>query len=247
MSIRRLISTFKLYYVGLSALCCVGVAYVCGVAVSRQTQENEVARSGVHLSPGKVNIGTRTSAYHPVTTTQPNTTVVPMISGNTVRGLARGGHAASSKTVSLGTVRATSITPVRTTKVAAGGNGGGGGGGGGGDATLYTSSRRRSNTSAPGAGGIGAIPMPSMAMVSRSYVSESGAMGEASLADETLSGKTIMSGKKDGSTPGDPGTPGDPVGPVIPVGNTPWVLMLLLAAGYGLVRFWLGRSRNMVP
>ena len=230
MSIRRLISTFKLYYVGLSALCCVGVAYVCGVAVSRQTQENEVARSGVHLSPGKVNIGTRTSAYHPVTTTQPNTTVVPMISGNTVRGLARGGHAASSKTVSLGTVRATSITPVRTTKVAAGGNGGGGGGGGG------------------GVGGIGVVPMPSMAMVSRSYVSESGAMGEASLADETLSGKTIMSGKKDGSTPGDPGTPGeDPVWPPIPVGNTPWVMMLLLAAGYGLVRFWLGRSRDVVP
>ena len=62
-------------------------------------------------------------------------------------------------------------------------------------------------------------------------------MVAASTAEETLSGKTIMSGKKDGSTPGDPGTPGeDPVWPPIPVGNTPWLLMMLLVAGYFSVK-----------
>ena len=60
------------------------------------------------------------------------------------------------------------------------------------------------------------------------------AMGASSTADESLSGKTTLGGKKEESTPGVPGTPDQPVQPPIPVGHTPWLLMLLFAAGYGI-------------
>lgn len=237
MSIRRFFSQYKLYYVGLAVVITSGVAFICGAVVSEQERESERAKYGVILTPAKVSIGTRTSAYHPSTTTQPNTTVAPMISGNTVRSMAHGGHAASPARVSSGAVSSTAVGKVKTTTVSSGGNGGGGGGGGGGDATMYTSNRRRSNASAAGASvAVGSVPMPALAKVSRSYASEVG-MGAASTAEETLSGKTIMSGKKDGSTPGDPGTPGeDPVWPPIPVGNTPWLMMMLLVAGYFSVK-----------
>ena len=239
MNISRFKNQFKLYYVGLSALCCVGVTCVCGAAVSEQTQENEVARAGVHLSPGKVNIGTRSSAYHPVVITQQDAPAVPMISGNTIRHMARVSPAVSAKAASVSSARvaqsaqsarANSVSVVRTTKVTSGG----GGGGGDAAASSYTSHRQKSGLSygVSSVGGLGAVPVPVMAKAGRSYAAENNVMGEVTMAEESfLSGKNADPLR---GGPGNPGTPDEPGVQPIPVGHTPWLLMLLLAVGYGI-------------
>ena len=238
MNISRLKNQFKLYYVGLSALCCVGVTCVCGAAVSEQTQENEVARAGVHLSPGKVNIGTRSSAYHPVVITQQDASVVPMISGNTIRHMARVSPAVSAKAASVSSARvaqsaqsarANSVSVVRTTKVTSGGNSGGGDAA----ASSYTSHRQKSGLSygVSSVGGLGAVPVPVMAKAGRSYAAENNVMGEVTMAEESLSGKNADPLR---GGPSNPGTPDEPGVQPIPVGHTPWLLMLLFATGYGI-------------
>ena len=236
MNISKLKSQFKLYYVGLSALCCVGVAYVCGEAVSTQTQETELARSGVTISPSSVQLGTHSSAVVPLVSDPSLHNAAPMISGSTVRNYARGGHAVSAASVTAAPKHA-SAGKIRTTAVGSGAvrtSSGGGGSAGGSGASSSAAPRRAS--SASGAAGasssIGVVPMPMMAMASRSYAAESNVMGASATADETLSGKTSLGGKKDGSTPGNPGTPDNPIQPPIPVGGTPWLLLMLLALLY---------------
>jgi len=236
MNISRYKNQFKLYYVGLALLCCVGATCVCGAAVSQQTQENELARSGVQLKPGKVNIGTRSSGYHPVVLTQPDAPAVPMISGNTVRRYAHGGHASVPKVAPAHSSGSTAAGRVWTTSGSSRTSGVAGvSGGGGGSASSSSSSVHRVSANAQsGSYAVGAVPMPMMAMAGRSYSSESSVMGEITTAEEVLTGKTTLGGKKDGSTPGVPGTPDEPIQPPIPVGHTPWLLMLLFAIGYTL-------------
>ena len=235
MNISRFKNQFKLYYVGLALLCCVGATCVCGAAVSQQTQENDVARSGVLLKPGTVNIGTRSSGYHPVVLTQPDAPAVPMISGNTVRRYAHGGHASVPKVAPAHSSGSTTSGRIWTTSGSSRASGVSGSGGGSGVSSSASSSAHRVSASAQGGSyAVGAVPMPMMAMAGRNYSSENSIMGEIVTADESLFGKTTLGGKKDGSGPGTPGTPGNPDVPPIPVGHTPWLLMLLFATGYTL-------------
>ena len=185
-------------------------------------------RYDVRVKPGAVSYGTHSTETAPMISAQlPSSAVMPMISGNTVRSIAYSGHAAASNTVS-----SSALSPIRTTSVApAGANGGGGGG----DASAYTSSRRRTSVNTMGVSlSIAAIPIPKMATVSRSYATEvSSAMGESYTAEETLTGRKAdppLAGA------GSPSTPDVPIQPAIPLGNTPRLLMLLLAAGYGFLR-----------
>ena len=234
MNISKLKSQFKLYYVGLSALCCVGVAYVCGEAVSTQTQETELARSGVTISPSSVQLGTHSSAVVPLVSDPSLHNAAPMISGSTVRNYARGGHAVSAASVTAAPKHA-SAGKIRTTAVGSGAvrtSSGGGGGSAGGSGAVSSAAPRRASSASGAVGAsssIGVVPMPMMAMASRSYAAESNVMGASATAEETLSGKTSLGGKKDGSTPSNPGTPDNPVIPPIPVGGTPWLLMMLFA------------------
>lgn len=198
-------------------------------------QESERAKYDVHIQPGVVSYGTLSSAVVPLTPSSMHRSVAPMISGNTVRSMARGGHASLPQAVATGEIRTTSIGTAKAFAVAVNTSSGGGGTASGGASSKAVS---RASGASGASYSIGAVPMPTMAMVSRSYATEVSVMGESTTADESLSGKTSLGGKKDGSDNSNPGTPGNPGGgtPMIPVGATPWLLMLLLTAGYGLFR-----------
>lgn len=208
-----------------------GVVALWTCAMVEFTQENKRETYAVNIRPGIVNYGTHSSATIPLVSAPQHSSVAPLISGNTVRSYAYSGHASMPSNVSSGRIRTTSVGKANTSSVAAGTNGGSASSGVSSGATP-----RRASNALGASYSAGVVPMPMMAMVSRSYASEVSAMGASSTADESLSGKTSLGGKKDGgvvsSTPGTPDNPGDL--PPIPVGHTPWLLMLLFAAGYTL-------------
>ena len=206
-----------------------GVVALWTCAMVEFTQENKRETYVVNIRPGIVNYGTHSSAIIPLVSAPQHSSAAPLISGNTVRSYAYSGHASMPSNVSSGRIRTTSVGRTNTSTAATGTNGGSASSG----VSSGATSRRASNALGSSYSA-GVVPMPMMAMVSRSYASEVSAMGASSTADESLSGKTTLGGKKDGSGSSTPGTPGNPDVPPIPVGHTPWLLMLLFAAGYGI-------------
>ena len=225
MNISNLKKKFTSLRVGKAVFFLLGVAAVWVSAVAWLMSSSEQAKYDVHIQPGAVVYGTHSSAVIPLPTSAMHHSVAPMISGNTIRSYAHAGHASQLQTAATGIIRTTAIGSgaVRTSS-----------GGGGGSASMGQSSARRAAANTQSSGfTIGAVPVPTMAMVSRSYATEAGFMGASTTADESLSDKSSLGGKKDDPTPANPGTPGAG-GQMIPVGATPWLLMLLLAGAYGV-------------
>ena len=208
-----------------------GVVALWTCALVEFTQENKRETYAVNIRPGIVNYGTHSSATIPLVSAPQHSSVAPLISGNTVRSYAYSGHASMTSNVSSGRIRTTSVGKANTSSVAAGTNGGSASSGVSSGVTRSMASNALGSSYS-----ISAVPVPTLAMVSRSYASEVSAMGASSTADESLSGKTSLGGKKEDVVSSTPGTPDQPGQPPIPLGNTPWLLMVLLAAGYGVKR-----------
>jgi len=209
---------------------CTSVAAVCLLASGCTPKEGERAKYDVHIRPGVVTYGTHSSAIVPLLSTSSHHNAAPMISGNTVRSYAHAGHASMPQTVASGGIRTTTLG---TAKTSVGSVNTSSGSGGSNSATNYASARRVSAGVQNSGYTMGAVPMPMMAMTSRAYASEVSVMGESTMAEESLTGRTVSGGKM-GGTPGNPGTPDNPIQPPIPVGHTPWLLMLLFAISYTL-------------
>ena len=203
-----------------------GVVALWTCALVEFTQENKRETYVVNIRPGIVNYGTHSSATIPLVSAPQHSSAAPLISGNTVRSYAYSGHASMPSNVFSGLIRTTSVGRANTSAVAGGAKGGSVSSGISSGATP-----RRASNALGSSYSIGVVSMPMMAMVSRSYATEVSAMGASSTADESLSGKRA---DPTPGVPGNPGTPGSPEQPAIPVGNTPWLLMLLFAAGYGI-------------
>ena len=226
MNISRFKNKLTSPRMGAAVFLVAGVVALWTCALVEFTQENKRETYVVNIRPGIVNYGTHSSATIPLVSAPQHSSAAPLISGNTVRSYAYSGHASMPSNVSSGRIRTTSVGRANTSSVAAGANGGSASSG------VSSGATRSMASNALGASySAGVVPMPMMAMVSRSYATEVSAMGASSTADESLSGKRA---DPTPGVPGNPGTPGSPEQPAIPVGHTPWLLMLLFATGYGI-------------
>ena len=186
-------------------------------AVIALTSESHKETFNVAIRPGAVSYGTHSSATVPLVSAPQHRSVVPLISGNTVRSYAHSGHASAPAANTSAQIHTTSSASVKSV---------GSGSGGGGSAVAATGGSHGSSSRGMQYGGAASVSMPSLALVTPAYSSEH-MMGEQGEQAERM---MMHRAKRETGTPGDnPGTEG-----FIPVGNTPWLLMLLFATGYGI-------------
>ena len=237
-------------------------------------KESERAKYDVRVSPGAVSYGTHSTALMPVTISPMHKGSIPMLSGAAIRSYAHSGHATMPTLSSKGVVYTTSSAKVKsigsgmgnggimTTSSSSGRSSSRGIQYGGGTVAMpsiamvsASSMSRTMNTISP----IG----PRRAKPDREgdydgevsddgagdndwYIySESDGWRHVEYGDVRYEG--IGDNKQAYYWNGSTWVPEQEWEPDVPVGPLPWLFMLLLAVGYGLVRSWLGRSRDVVP
>jgi len=210
--------------VGAAVFFLIGVSALWVCAVIALTQESKRETYDVAIRPGAVSYGTHSSATVPLVSSPHHGAVTPLVSGNTVRSYAHSGHASAPAANTSAQIHTTSSAAVKSV-----GSGSGGGGGIGGAMAASGGSHSSSSRGIQYGGGA-SVSLPSLALVTPAYSSDH-MMGEQGEQAERM---MMRRAKKD-----DPGTPGGDPGSgggsgFMPVGPTPWLLILLLAAGYSV-------------
>jgi len=207
--------------VGAAVFFLIGVTALWICAIIALTSESHKETYNVAIRPGAVTYGTHSSATVPLVSAPEHRAVTPLISGNTVRSYAHSGHASAPAASTSGQIHTTSSASVKSV-----GSGSGGGGGIGGAVAASGGSHSSSSRGIQNAGAA-SVSMPTLAWVTPAYSSDH-MMGEQGEQAERM---MMHRAKKDGpgTGPSNPGSEG-----FIPVGNTPWLLMLLFAIGYGI-------------
>lgn len=220
-------------------------------------KESERAKYDVSVSPGAVTYGTHSTALMPMTVS-PLKHVLPMISGGEIRSYARHGHATMSVSGGSGSMHTTSSAKVKS--IGSGGSGSSGMMTSSGNSrssqrgiiysgasasvpvlAMTTSSQSASASATSVRHGINPRRMPSSPGEEEGDIQQEGGkwwwwdneqwieISEASLPVGTTKiegGKTYRWNGTDWEDVTDQTDPGLPVGPM------PWLLMVLLAAGY---------------
>jgi len=205
--------------VGAAVFFLIGVTALWICAIIALTSESPKETFDVAIRPGAVSYGTHSSATVPLVSAPEHRAVTPLISGNTVRSYARSGHASAPASNTSGQIHTTSSATVKSV--------GSGSGGGGGVVAAVSGGSHGSSSRGIQNAGAASVSMPSLAWVTPAYSSDH-MMGEQGEQAERM---MMHRAKKDGpgTGPSNPGSEG-----FIPVGNTPWLLMLLFAIGYGI-------------
>lgn len=244
---------------GLMVLLCTVIAAIWVLALYDTYADSKQEKYDVRVHPGAVNYGTHSSAVIPMETRQLHHSNGSLLSGSAVRQYAYNGHSASTPSSNGYRVYTTSSATVHTV-------GAGGGGGSMGSANSSSSSSRgiqygNASVSMPVIAMAISAYSPKAAAPARHNagprrVHDNGAGGyDGDYDGEPYNGQWWSEDEEDWVT--DPfngcvryhdghmeryqdgdwivvGNQGDPSN--TPVGATPWLLMMLLAMSYGIVK-----------
>ena len=237
-------------------------------------KESERAKYDVRVSPGAVSYGTHSTALMPVTISPMHKGSIPMLSGAAIRSYAHSGHATMPTLSSKGVVYTTSSAKVKsigsgmgnggimTTSNSSGRSSSRGIQYGGGTVAMpsiamvsASSMSRATANAAPRGMRKAKMTLPDPGSGDEGDWFDGGSDGwffydedgwrPVQVGDSQYFGEGVN--RKEYKWTGSAWVPATEWEPDVPVGPLPWLFMLLLAVGYGLVRSWLGRSRDVVP